>query len=74
MGCFDYLLLPQDDTADYGWNVAEARGIQALIRSRGLGDHAITYPGADEIGCLLLARYVCREARFAPGSGPGTPG
>lgn len=65
-GVFDYLLLPQDDTADYGWNVAEARGIQALIRSRGLGDHAITYPGADEIGCLLLARYVCREARFAP--------
>ncbi len=24
-GVFDYLLLPQDDTADYGWNIAEAR-------------------------------------------------
>ena len=65
-GVFDYLLLPQDDTADYGWNVAEARSLQAAIRARGLGDSAITYPGADEIGCLLLARYVCRQEGFAP--------
>ncbi len=65
-GVFDYLLLPQDDTADYGWNVAEARSLQALIRARRLGDRAITYPGADEIGCLLLARYACREAGFKP--------
>ena len=59
-GVFDYLILPQDDTADHGWNVAEARSLQALIRARDLGDRAITYPGADEIGCLLLARYACR--------------
>ncbi len=65
-GVFDYVILPQDDTADYGWNVAEARGLQAEIRSRNLSDRAITYPGADEIGCLLLARYVCRQAGFAP--------
>jgi hypothetical protein len=65
-GIFDYLLLPQDDTADYGWNIAEARELQALIRAQGLTDRAITYPGADEIGCLLLARYACRRAGFAP--------
>lgn len=65
-GVFDYLILPQDDTADYGWNVAEARSLQAVIRARRLGDRAITYPGADEIGCLLLARYACRQAGFAP--------
>ena len=65
-GIFDYLLLPQDDTLDYGWNVAEARGLQQLIRARKLGEHAITYPGADEIGCLLLARFICRSAGFAP--------
>jgi hypothetical protein len=65
-GVLDYLLLPQDDTADYGWNVAEARGLQALIRARSLGAKAITYPGADEIGCLLLARCACRLADFAP--------
>jgi len=65
-GVFDYLLLPQDDTADYGWNIAEARRLQARIRAVGLTDRAITYPGADEIGCLLLARYACRTAGFAP--------
>jgi hypothetical protein len=65
-GVFDYLLLPQDDTADFGWNVAEARNLQAYIRARRLAERAITYPGADEIGCLLLARYVCQQAGFKP--------
>ncbi|HVU23779.1 MAG TPA: DUF4127 family protein [Opitutus sp.] len=65
-GFFDFLILPQDDTADYGWNIAEARRLDAAIRARGLTDRAITYPGADEIGCLLLARHVCRRAGFAP--------
>ncbi|HVU16515.1 MAG TPA: DUF4127 family protein [Candidatus Didemnitutus sp.] len=65
-GIFDYLLLPQDDTADYGWNIAEARRLDAAIRARGLADRAITYPGADEIGCLLLARQVGQWATFMP--------
>lgn len=65
-GVFDYLLLPQDDTADYGWNIAEARALQSLIRARGLSERAIAYPGADEIGCLLLARAICQQAGFAP--------
>jgi len=78
-GVFDYLLLPQDDTADYGWNIAEARSLQAAIRSRGLSDRAITYPGADEIGCLLLARHACQQAGFHPSvcprySGAASPG
>jgi hypothetical protein len=65
-GVFDYLILPQDDTADYGWNVAEARSLQAHIGTRGLVNRSITYPGADEIGSLLLARFACRQAGFAP--------
>ena len=65
-GLFDYLLLPQDDTADYGWNIAETRSLQSLIRLRSLSDRAITYPGADETVSLLLARYACQQARFAP--------
>jgi hypothetical protein len=65
-GVLDYLLLPQDDTADYGWNIAEARNLQAFIRGRHLTDRAITYPGADEVGCLLLASYACRQAGFRP--------
>ncbi len=65
-GVFDCLVLPQDDTAEYGWNIAEARKLQAAIRRRGLTEKAITYPGADEIGSLLLASFVCRQAGFQP--------
>ncbi len=65
-GLFDYLVLPQDDTADYGWNIAEARALQARIRGDGLNERAITYPGADEIGCLLLASLACRQAGYRP--------
>ena len=65
-GVFDYLLLPQDDTADYGWNIGEARALQSSIRLRGLSDRAITYPGADETASLLLARLACKKASFAP--------
>ncbi|HXZ76615.1 MAG TPA: DUF4127 family protein, partial [Streptosporangiaceae bacterium] len=65
-GVVDYLLLPQDDTADYGWNIAEARALQNLIRREGLTGRAITYPGADEIGCLLLARCLCERHGFIP--------
>ena len=65
-GLFDYLILPQDDTADFGWNIAEARALQARIRRDGLSERAITYPGADEIGSLLLASAVCRRFGFQP--------
>jgi hypothetical protein len=65
-GIFDYLILPQDDTAEYGWNIAEARTLQATLRKKNLTDRAITYPGTDEIGCLLLASAVCRKAHFKP--------
>jgi len=62
----DYLILPQDDTADYGWNIVEARALQTRIRSLGISERAITYPGADEIGCLLLASAICRQVGFKP--------
>ena len=63
---FDFLLLPQDDTAEYGWNIAEARNLQTTLRRKKLSERGITYPGADEIGILLLASAVCRQAEFKP--------
>jgi hypothetical protein len=65
-GVFNFLLLPQDDTAEYGWNIAEARRIQASIRQKNLTHKAITYPGADEIGCLLLASAACSRWHYQP--------
>jgi hypothetical protein len=65
-GILDFLLLPQDDTAEFGWNIAEARILQATLRRKSLTGRAITYPGADEIGSLLIACAACQKAGFKP--------
>ncbi len=65
-GIFDYLLIPQDDTVEYGWNIAESRALRQEIRALALSDRAITYPGADDIGMILLARVLCQALNWRP--------
>lgn len=65
-GIIDYALIAQDDTAPFGWNIAEARELRTLIDRDGLAGRASVYPGADEVGSLLVAAFVCRRAEFAP--------
>jgi hypothetical protein len=65
-GVLDIVVIAQDDTAPYGWNIAEARGLRDDIRRNGLADRASVYPGADEVGTLLVAAAACHDAGFAP--------
>lgn len=65
-GLFDYLIIPQDDTVDYGWNIAEARALRRLVQELGLADRVSIYPGTDETDMLLLARYAAGRAGFRP--------
>ncbi len=65
-GIVDYALIAQDDTAPYGWNIAEARELRHLIERDGLAGRASVYPGADEVGSLLVAGFACRQAGFEP--------
>lgn len=65
-GVVDYALIAQDDTAPYGWNIAEARELRSVIERDGLASRASVYPGADEVGSLLVAAVACREAGVAP--------
>jgi hypothetical protein len=65
-GIFDYLIVPQDDTMDYGWNIAEARTLRRHVIAAGLAGRVSVYPGTDETGMLLLARYAARRAGFRP--------
>ena len=65
-GVLDYVVIAQDDTAPYGWNIAEARTMAELIDRQGLSERAIVYPGADEVGSLMVAAFVCRAAGFRP--------
>ena len=57
-GIIDRLILPQDDTAEYGFNIAERRDLQAEISARQLGEDAVIYAGADEVMHTLCARMV----------------
>jgi hypothetical protein len=65
-GIVDYAVIAQDDTAEYGWNIAEARELRGIIDRDGLAGRASVYPGADEVGGLLVAAFACRRAAFAP--------
>jgi hypothetical protein len=65
-GIFDYLIVPQDDTVAYGWNIAESRHLRRLVRRLGLAQRVSIYPGTDETAMLLLARYAAQRAGFAP--------
>jgi Protein of unknown function (DUF4127) len=65
-GIIDYLVIPLDDNAEYGFSSKEKRiHIQQVIRD-GLFDKVAIYPGADEVGCTLFAKVFCEIHRFTP--------
>lgn len=51
----DYLVIPQDDSAEYGYTSMDREAIKLTIKEKGLREVAM-YPGADEVGMTLLAR------------------
>jgi len=65
-GVFDYLIIPQDDTVDYGWNIAESRRLRRYVGEIGATERVSIYPGTDETAMLLLARYAAQRAGFTP--------
>jgi len=65
-GVIDRLVLPQDDTAEYGFNIAERRRLQAEGAARGLAEHVLIYPGADEVMHTLAAWTVAQLRGDAP--------
>jgi len=55
-GVIHFLSMPQDDAAPAGFTRLDQRKIAAEIKRQNLGDRIHIYPGADEVGCTLLAR------------------
>ena len=54
----DFMVIPQDDSAPYGWTAIDQRKIRAAVSDKGKMLDCLIYPGADEAGLTLLARYV----------------
>ena len=60
-GVIHFLSIPQDDAAPYGFTAMDQSLILAKIKNDRLGDSIHLYPGADEVGCTLLARAYLRS-------------
>lgn len=65
-GIIDFLIIPLDDNAPFGFTAMEQRRLLQLIESGNLWDRVHMYPGADEIGCTLFARAVCESRSYRP--------
>lgn len=62
----DLLVLSSDDTSEYGLGSQEKRALWTHADQLGLGDALLMYPGADEVGCVLVARLVNARTGFVP--------
>lgn len=65
-GVLDFLILSQEDCSPYGLHVMEHRKIEKRIKELGLRESVWVYPGADEIGQMILARAVNDKLNFYP--------
>lgn len=57
-GVIDFLIIPQDDSAPYGWTAMDQQTVREAIATHHLELNVYMYPGADEVGCTLLARML----------------
>ncbi|MEC0241334.1 DUF4127 family protein [Paenibacillus dokdonensis] len=57
-GFIDFMIFPQDDSAPYGHTAKDQQKVRAMISELDLELTTYMYPGADEVGCTLLARMI----------------
>lgn len=57
-GIIDFLSIPQDDSSLYGYTARDQTEVYGNIVSRRLQSKVMVYPGADEVGCTLIARML----------------
>jgi hypothetical protein len=64
---FDLLVLSSDDTSEYGFGSQEKAWLQTWAqRLQFPAERLLMYPGADEIGCVLLMRAILAHQHRTP--------
>jgi hypothetical protein len=63
---FDLLVISSDDTSVYGLSSNEKRWLAQWVAWLDLGEKLLMYPGADEIGSILVARAVNQWKQRSP--------
>lgn len=65
-GVIDFLVIPQDDSAPFGYTAISQKRVIAALKERRLDDRVMIYPGADEVSMSLLARAWVEHEGAAP--------
>lgn len=65
-GVIDRLVLPQDDTAEFGINVAERRALVKRVGRLGIAERVVVLPGADEVIWTQVARLIVESEGTVP--------
>lgn len=65
-GWIDLLVIPQDDSARYGFTAMDQERVRRRIAELSLGARVLMYPGADELGLSLTARMALYFAGLRP--------
>lgn len=61
-GIIDCLVIPQDDSSQYGYTAIDQSVVYRRVKDLRLQSKVHIYPGADEVGCALVSkaiRYNC---------------
>lgn len=62
----DYFVVPQDDSAPYGFTAMDQIKVREYLKSNSLHMKIAMYPSADDIGMTLLARAVSKLTGITP--------
>lgn len=65
-GIIDHLVIPLDDNSTYGFTSSEQKILTLKIEKLNLIDQVFIYPGADEVGCTLLANVFTEVKGYYP--------
>lgn len=69
-GLLERLILPEDDTATYGYGPREKLALQRFIDEHQISGRVYSYPGADEVGTLLVAAAAAAATGTRPAVAP----
>ncbi|EGG32824.1 DUF4127 family protein [Paenibacillus sp. HGF5] len=65
-GIIDKLVIPLDGNGRDGYSAKEHHELLFMVDKSNLVDRVMLYPGADEIGCTLLAGVFCEIKNYFP--------
>lgn len=65
-GYIDHLILAQDDAAPHGLHRAERELLLEKVNQLDVEDQVAVFPGADEVGVVLVSRFVNQLYKTSP--------